>query len=89
MGVSGQEGDVVQCIFSKAYFGFLEWWESQWGLGKAGSRKASGASVKDDACLGEGAPNGGRDIAPRGLVNGQEVGVRGEEAGMSPELAVT
>ena len=36
MGVSGQEGDVVQCIYSKAYFDFPE---SEWGLGKAGSRK--------------------------------------------------
>ena len=39
-----------------------------------------GASVKDDACLGEGGPSGSSDIAPRGLVSGQEVGVRGEEA---------
>ena len=60
------------------------------GIGQGWKQeRPAGSSVKDDACLGEGGPSGSRDIAPRGLVSGQEVGVRGEEAGMSPELAVT
>ena len=86
MGVSGQEGDVSSVYFQRLTLAF---WRVSGDWARLEVGKPAGASVKDDACLGEEGPSGGRDVAPRGLVSGQEVSVRGEEAGMSPELPVT